>query len=35
MNLNMLDLMPHNGQGLPQGWDCCCIRPAAEADLKN
>jgi hypothetical protein len=23
-----------NVQGLPQGWDCCCVRPATEADLE-
>jgi len=20
------------GQGLPQGWYCCCVRPTTEAD---
>jgi hypothetical protein len=22
-------------RGLPQGWNCCCVRTATEADLKN
>jgi len=24
--------MAGNVRGLPQGWDCCCVRPATEAD---
>jgi hypothetical protein len=24
-----------NVRGLPQGWNCCCVCPATEADLKN
>jgi hypothetical protein len=22
----------HNVRGLPQGWNCCCVSPATEAD---
>jgi len=25
----------YNVRGLPQGWNCCCVCPATEADLKN
>jgi len=24
--------MAGNVRGLPQGWNCCCVRPATEAD---
>jgi len=24
--------MDANGRGLTQGWNCCCVRPATEAD---
>jgi hypothetical protein len=31
LKLFVSSLMPHKVRGLPQGWNCCCVRPATPA----